>query len=169
MLQEAAIGLAGEQTAIGDAIGLATKRLEQQAKGKKVMILLTDGASNAGEVAPLKAAEIAAQAGITIYTVGIGADELEVPTPFGIQRIRPGSDIDEASLQSIAETTGGRYFRARNTAQLSQIYALLDIVQPVVEGRQTFRPRTTLFYWPLAASLLMAVLVALPPVRGTTA
>lgn len=166
LLQEAAIGLAGEQTAIGDAIGIAVKRLQQQAQGKKVMILLTDGASNAGEVTPLKAAQLAAQAGITIYTIGIGADEMDVPTIFGMQRVKPASDIDEATLQTIAQTTGGRYFRARNSEQLSQIYALLDSVQPVVEDRQTFRPHTTLFYWPLALSLALASLLVLPAARG---
>ncbi len=159
MLQEAAIGLAGEQTAIGDAIGLAIKRFKQRRQGNRVLILLTDGVSNAGEVAPLKAAELAAKEGVTIYTIGIGADEMLVPTLFGTQRVNTSGDLDEKTLRGIAAATGGRYFRARDSEQLNRIYALLDKLQPVDQDQQTFRPHKALFFWPLAASLLLAALL----------
>ncbi len=166
MLQESAIGLAGEQTAIGDAIGLAIKRLLQNPQGDKVLILLTDGASNAGEVQPLKAAELAAREGLTIYTIGIGADEMVVNSPFGGQRVNPSADLDEKTLGAIARATGGRYFRARDGKQLERIYSMLDALQPVVQDKQTFRPRHALFYWPLGAAMLLAGLLMLPAVRG---
>lgn len=162
MLDESAIGLAGEQTAIGDAIGLAVKRLRDQPPGNRVLILLTDGVSNAGELSPLKAAQLAAKAGVTIYTIGIGADSMQVPSLFGMQTVNLNGDLDEATLRAIANTTGGRYFRARDSAELNQIYGVIDKLQPVDQQTQTFRPRTTLFYWPLAASLLLASLILLP-------
>jgi Ca-activated chloride channel family protein len=161
LLDEAAIGLAGEQTAIGDAIGLAVKRLRQSSQGDKIVILLTDGVSNSGEVAPLKAAKLAGKEGIMIYTIGIGADEMQVSTIFGTRTVKTESDLDEDALRGIAAATGGRYFRASDTKQLSQIYTLLDKLHPVNQGEQTLRPHTTLFYWPLALSLLLAGLIAL--------
>ena len=82
LLDESALGLAGQNTAIGDAIGLAVKRLRKQATESRVLILLTDGANTAGEVSPLKAAELAAQDGLKIYTIGIGADEMVVRSFF---------------------------------------------------------------------------------------
>lgn len=161
LLQESAIGIAGEQTAIGDAIGLAVKRLLQNPQGNKVLILLTDGASNAGEVPPLKAAELAAKEGLTIYTIGIGADEMLVNSMFGTQRVNPSADLDEKTLGAIAKTTGGRYFRARDSKQLNQIYGELDKLQPVAQDKQTFRPQRALFFWPLGAALMVAGMLLL--------
>lgn len=166
LLQDSAIGLAGEKTAIGDAIGLAVKRLLQNPQGNKVLVLLTDGASNAGEVQPLKAAELAAKEGLTIYTIGIGADEMRVNSLFGSQRVNPSVDLDEKTLGAIAQATGGKYFRARDGKQLDQIYAMLDALQPVVQDKQTFRPQHALFYWPLGMAMLFAGLMTLAVARG---
>jgi len=165
LLQDSAIGLAGEQTAIGDAIGLAVKRLLQNPEGNKVLVLLTDGASNAGEVQPFKAAEMAAKQGLTIYTIGIGADEMVVNSFFGNQRVNPSVDLDEKTLMAIANETGGKYFRARDGKQLAKIYTLLDELQPVAQDKQTFRPQRALFYWPLGAAILLAGLLMLPIAR----
>jgi Ca-activated chloride channel family protein len=165
LLEESAIGLAGQETAIGDAIGLAVKRLrerrEQEAEERGVLILLTDGANTAGEVEPLKAAELAAAAGLTIYTIGIGADEMIVRSLFGSQRVNPSRDLDEETLTAIATATGGRYFRARDLQGLSQIYALIDELEPIARESRVFRPQRALFHWPLAAALLLGALVAL--------
>lgn len=169
LLDESAIGLAGEETAIGDAIGLAVKRLRETNEGDKILILLTDGVSNAGEVAPAKAAELAAKEGITIYTVGIGSEYMKINTLFGTQTVKTPNDLDEDGLREIANATGGRYFRASDTQQLSQIYTLLDKLHPVEQGQQTLRPRTTLFFWPLSLSLLLATLILLASRRGVTA
>lgn len=155
LLDESAIGLAGPSTAIGDAIGLAVKRLRVQEKQSRVVILLTDGANTAGEVDPLSAADIAAREGLKVYTIGIGADEKIVRSLFGSRRVNPSTDLDETTLQAIADKTGGRYFRARDTEQLEQIYQILDELEPIEKDVQRFRPQTTLYHWPLALSLLL--------------
>jgi Ca-activated chloride channel family protein len=169
LLQEAVIGLAGKETAIGDAIGLAVKRLRDHPVDSRVLILLTDGANTAGEVSPLKAAELAAQAGLKIYTIGIGADELLVRSLFGTRRVNPSQDLDEKTLTAIAETTGGRYFRARHLEELQQIYQLLDRLEPVNEDAQYFRPRHALYPWPLAGALLLALALLILHQRGLAA
>lgn len=161
LLQEAAIGLAGEQTAIGDAIGLALKRLANSEKTSRVLILVTDGANTAGEVSPIKAAELAADKGLKIYTIGIGADELIRKTWFGEQKVNPSAQLDEKALRGIADITGGRYFRARDTSELVEIYDLLDELEPVEQDDEKFRPTTALFYWPLAFALCLGLAIGL--------
>jgi Ca-activated chloride channel family protein len=157
LLLESVIGLAGKKTAIGDAIGLAVKRLRDNASESRVLILLTDGANTAGEITPSRAAELSASAGLKIYTIGVGADEMVVRSLFGQRLVNPSQDLDEETLRDIAQKTGGRYFRARNTAELEQIYKLLDELEPVEIEALSFRPTEALFYWPLAAALLMAL------------
>lgn len=163
LLNEAAIGLAGKATAIGDAIGLAVKRLRERDAEGRVLILLTDGANTAGEVRPEQAAEFAAEAGLKIYTIGIGADRMEVRSLFGSQVVNPSRELDEETLTAIAEKTGGRYFRARDTAELAQIYHLLDKLEPAQEEKKLFRPTQALFYWPLGGALALAGLTLLIP------
>ena len=165
LLNEAFLKLAGESTAIGDAIGLAVKRLKEQSTDSRVLILLTDGANTAGKVTPVKAAEIAAQEHLKIYTIGIGADEMVVRSFFGSRRVNPSRDLDEKTLTAIAEKTGGRYFRARNTNELQQIYQLLDELEPVEKDKQFFRPRSELFFWPLAAALFLASIISFTRLR----
>jgi Ca-activated chloride channel family protein len=155
LLNEAVIGLAGDNTAIGDAIGLAVKRLKNQPDNSHVLILLTDGANTAGEVTPLKAAELAAANKLKIYTIGIGADEMLVPSLFGNRKVNPSQDLDEKTLVKIAESTGGYYYRARNTDELNNIYMRLDELEPVEKDKQYFRPRTELYMYPLALALAL--------------
>ncbi|OUS09418.1 BatB protein [Gammaproteobacteria bacterium 53_120_T64] len=161
LLQEALIGFAGKGTAIGDAIGLGVKRLKDKQENSRVIILLTDGANTAGEVEPLKAAELAAAYGVKIYTIGVGADEILRRSLFGVRRVNPSADLDEGTLRAIAAQTGGQYFRARNPQQLAQIYAILDQLEPVSQDAETFRPTRALFYWPLGAALLGSGLLLL--------
>jgi len=170
LLNESFIGLAGKKTAIGDAIGLAIKRLKDKAAESRVLILMTDGANTAGEVKPLKTAELAARSGLKVYTIGIGADAVVVRSLFGGKRVvNPSRDLDEKTLTAIAEQTGGRYFRARNTEQFEQIYALLDELEPVDQEAQVYRPFEALFYWPLTLALsLVMLLAALPAGRRVT-
>jgi len=165
LLNEAVLGLAGDSTAIGDAIGLAVKRLQNQNVKSRVLILLTDGANTAGKVTPLQAADLAAQYHLKIYTIGIGADEMLVRSFFGTQKVNPSRDLDEKTLTAIAEKTGGRYFRARNTQELQQIYQLLDQLEPVEKDKQFFRPRAELFFWPLAMALLLAAIISFARLR----
>ncbi len=177
LLNESAIGLAGQKTAIGDAIGLAVKRFlhSKSSKNKNkninkswVLILLTDGANTAGNIEPLKAAELAAEEGLKIYTIGIGADEMVVRDFFGMRRINPSADLDEKALKQIAEKTGGRYFRARDTAELEKIYALLDKLEPIQEDNLVFRPTKALYPWPLGIALLLSSIIIIFQTIGTT-
>ena len=172
LLGESVIGLAGKETAIGDAIGLAILTLEEAGieDGRRVLILLTDGANTAGEVDPLKAAELAAERSMVIYTIGIGADVMLQQTLFGVRQFDPSQDLDENALRQIADTTGGRYFRARDVAEFAEIYDELDRLEPAESDEAGFRPVTEYFFWPLGASVLLAlagtIVAALPRWKG---
>ena len=156
LLEESAIGLAGEKTAIGDAIGLAVKRLRDNPENMRVLILLSDGANTAGEVQPLQAADLAAKEKLKIYTIGVGADEMLVRDFFGTRKVNPSEDLDEKAMTEIATKTGGRYFRARDTQALEKIYTMLDDLEPVEKDKRFYRPRAELFPWPLGLALLLA-------------
>ncbi len=159
-LMEAQIGFAGQQTAIGDAIGLAVKRLKDRPAQSRVLILLTDGQDTASTVAPIDAANLAAELNIKIYTIGIGADEMTLPglfgSSFGSRQVNPSEDLDEETLKNIATLTGGQYFRARNPRELVNIYGLLDTLEPVEQATELYRPRQALSYWPLLAAILLS-------------
>jgi len=164
LLLESEIGLAGEKTAIGDAITLAVRRVHEQKAdaGEQVLVLLTDGANTAGEVQPLKAAELAQQVGLRIYTIGIGAETMDVSSLVGGRRaINPSADLDEATLTAIAQQTGGRYFRATDTASLQDIYKLVDELEPVEESESGFRPVKSYYFWPLGAAFALVALLCL--------
>ncbi|MBE9538935.1 MAG: VWA domain-containing protein [Proteobacteria bacterium] len=163
-LMEAQIGFAGQETAIGDAIGLAVKRLKERPAESRVLILLTDGQDTASTVRPIDAARLAAELKIKIYTIGIGADEMTLPglfgSSFGSRQVNPSADLDEEGLQKIAQLTGGQYFRARNPQELANIYGLLDTLEPVEQALEMYRPRQSLSYWPLLGALLLSFLLA---------
>ncbi|MCB1706076.1 MAG: VWA domain-containing protein [Halioglobus sp.] len=169
-LSEAQIGFAGEETAIGDAIGLAVKRLKERPAESRVLILLTDGQDTASSVKPLDAAKLAAKLGIRIYTIGIGADSLTLPglfgSSFGSRQVNPSAELDEATLQEIAHITGGQYFRARNPQELLNIYSVLDELEPVEQETTLYRPRQALGYIPLLGALLLSFLLALRHCRS---
>jgi len=159
-LSEAQLGFAGNATAIGDTIGLATKRLRDRPADSRVLILLTDGANTFG-AAPTKAAGIAAEAGIRIHTIGVGADVRYEKSFFGRTRARKTStDLDEKTLYAVADTTGGQYFRAHDAKELQTIYAKLDELEPIPVD-QTFRPTRSLSYWPITLALLLFGLLLL--------
>ena len=160
MLQETEIGLAGKETAIGDAIGLAVKRLKEQPAESRVLVLLTDGANTAGEVSPNQAGELAKEQGLRIYTIGVGADSMEVDSLFGSRTVNPSRDLDENTLRHLAQSTGGLYLRAKNTEALTNVYAELDRLEPASTDVELFRPRTELFIWPLGLALGLSVLMA---------
>ncbi len=165
LLDESEIGLAGRETAIGDAIGLAVKRLRDDAASDRVLVLLTDGANTSGEVQPLQAAEFAARDGLTVYTVGVGADEMMVQDFFGSRVVNPSADLDEETLRTIAEQTGGRYFRARDAKGLEKIYEILDELEPVESDVEIIRPIDELFHWPMGIAWVLALLAALYSIR----
>lgn len=161
LLNETPLGIAGGKTAIGDAIGLSVKRLFDRPAESRILILLTDGQNNIGEVTPTQAAQIAAQQGVKIYTVGFGADELVVPGLLFNRTINPSSELDSKTLTEIAQVTGGIYQRARNARELNEIYEALDELEPIEQDQETYRPVKSLYYWPLGAALLMSLLFGL--------
>ncbi len=159
-LDTSAVGLAGRETAIGDAIGLAVKRLRERPAQQRVLILLTDGVNTTGALQPLQAAELAQTHQVRVYTVAFGSDGQR--GPFGMTL--PSAEIDEATLGKIADATGGRFFRARNTAELAGIYAELDRLEPIEQAGERIRPRQELFVYPAAAALALVLLaLALQP------
>ncbi|MCP4598042.1 VWA domain-containing protein [Neptuniibacter sp.] len=157
LLDEAQVGLAGKATAIGDAIGLAVKRFKQMENEQRILILITDGRNTAGVLKPLQAVELAKAEGLKIYTIGVGGG-----SQGGLlgSFLTQGSDLDEKTLTTIAEETGGRFFRAFDLDELAEIYALLDELEPVEQDSEFFRPIDPLFQWPLYAAFVLALVLA---------
>lgn len=162
-LADAQIGFAGPKTAIGDAVGLAAKKLIEQTQGERIMVLLTDGQNNMGSLAPLDAAKIAQKHQIKIYIAGLGSSRMVVDGFFGPQAVNPSLSLDEAEpeLKNVASMTGGRYFRARDRKALDGIYADIDRLEPIEADPQVLVPRKEVFYWPLAAMVLIIALRAM--------
>lgn len=155
-LRDSVVGLAGRETALGDAIALSVKRLREQPQGQRVLIVLTDGVNTAGVLEPLKAAELAKAEGVRVYTIAFGGSG--GMSLFGVKL--PGADdqVDEATLTKVADETGGRFFRARDTDELVNIYAELDRLEPVKDAGPAVRPRIERYPLPLAVSLLLGML-----------
>jgi len=166
-LDESFVGLTGRDTAIGDAIGLSIKRLMQQPASSRVMLLITDGANTAGEIAPMQAAQLAADQGIRIFTIGVGADATHQGGLQGLLNgdADPSIDLDEATLRDLAELTGGEYFRARDSASLEAIYQRLDQLEPSLRAGRPSRESIPLYPWPLAVAWLISLAMALQQVR----
>lgn len=156
MLDESVLGLVGRKTAIGDAIALAVKRFDAKQKSNKVLLLLTDGQNTAGKITPEQALELAIAKDITIYSIGIGADVMLQQSLFGTRRVNPSSELDEKTLTKLAQQTGGKYFRAKDSQGMELIYSLLDQLEPVEQDQQQMRPLTALFYWPLALAFILS-------------
>lgn len=155
------VGMAGEETAIGDAIGTASNRLKDLPSKTKIMILLTDGENSAGTLDPREAAQAAKAVGIKIYTVGVGSEgEVPFQTPYGYQRVK--IPIDEKLLKEVADTTGGRYFRATDTDALFQIYHTIDSLEKTsveVEVYHNYEEHYAFFLWPALLLLLLELVL----------
>ena len=169
-LRDAMVGMAGRETAIGDAIGLAVKRLRTQPAEHRVLILLTDGENTAGTLTPRKAAELARIERVRIHTIAFGG-EGDALSMFGMQIPVPGmaSGMDEDSLRQIAADTGGRFFRARDTRSLAGIYAQIDRLEPVARDGRAVRPRIEHYWTWLLAALAVAALGWLHALRRSGA
>ncbi|MFD0326217.1 MULTISPECIES: vWA domain-containing protein [Lysobacter] len=166
-LEDSLVGLAGQETAIGEAIGLAVRRLRDQPSDERVLILLTDGVNTPGTADPIRAAEIARDEGVRIHTIAFGGDGsmslfgIKIPTAGG------GAEVDEAALRRIAQVTGGRFFRAQDTAQLVGIYAEINRLEPVQRPGKAVRPRLERYAWPLGGAFVFALLAFAWPRRRT--
>lgn len=148
-LDRVRIGLIEDSTAIGSALATSVNRLRDQPSKSKIVVLLTDGMSNSGKVAPQTAAEAARAMGVKVYTIGAGAQG-EAPVPvrdeFGNQRIAMARvDVDEATLKSIADETGGKFFRATDTDSLKNIYAEIDRMEKTTHQVKKFEKHDELF------------------------
>ncbi len=168
-LQGAAVGLAGSQTAIGDAIAVAVKRLSALPEQARVVVLLTDGVNNAGSIAPREAARAAKAAGVRLYTIGIGATQMRIPGFFGTQLVNPSADLDADMLTAIARATGGRFFRATDSSELAEAYRTINALEPMPQLGPSLRPRHELFRWPLLVSLALLLLAIVPRRLGRVA
>jgi Ca-activated chloride channel family protein len=162
-LTDSTIGLAGRETAIGDAVGLSVKRLRDRPENQRVLVLLTDGVNTSGELDPNKAIDLAAANKVRIYTIGIGADAMRVSSMFGSRVVNPSADLDEKMLSTMAEKTGGRYFRARNSEELADIYRSIDKLEPAADTKQSLRPIDELYWLPLAGALAAGAFAFLLP------
>lgn len=148
MLEEADVGMAGQMTSIGKAIVKGIEMFEQDTIETKVMLLLTDGVDDGTNILPLDAAGLAKSDSVIIYTIGIGDPESD------------NSDLDENTLEEIAEMTGGQYFRAIDAERLEEIYAELDKLEPIEYEEKEYKPTTLLYYYPMGLALLIALLSA---------
>lgn len=147
-IQDASVGLAGKTTSIGDAIGLSIKKLQTTPENGRVIILLTDGASNSGLIPPLKAAELAKSEHIKIYTIGLSASEESSQTMANLFiSMQGGADLDEETLKEIATLTGGQYFRATNPASLHKIYQKIDLLEATRQETTPLRPQEQYYPW----------------------
>ncbi|WP_157982781.1 VWA domain-containing protein [Aliidiomarina minuta] len=158
LAREAQIGLAGQRTALGDAIGLSIRYFTERESEEQVVLMLTDGMINTGVINAEEALHLASSHDVKIHTIGIGSEEMVVRGIFGERRINPSADLDEVFLNQIAEASGGQYFRARNSAEMEQIYRLIDQIEPIQDEENSMRPRKALFHWPLALAFVLALL-----------
>ncbi|MGB8041145.1 MAG: VWA domain-containing protein [Pseudolabrys sp.] len=146
LLDQSEVGMAGQQTVIGDTIGLAIKTFETSTATQKLVILLTDGNDTASKVPPEHAADIARQKGVVVYTIG-----------FGDPNVTGENRVDLSTLREVASMTGGHFFRAEDGTQLAEIYADIDRLAPVKLETISWRPKLPLFQWPLGAAVILAL------------
>lgn len=160
-LVDATAGLAGKSTSIGDALGLAIKHLQAVSDKGRVIILLTDGANNSGILAPIKAAELAKNDGIKIYTIGLGSKADQQSFNGLFLSMNAAAELDEETLTQVAKMTGGRYFRATNMQSLHAIYQAINKIETTPQEHATVRPQIDYYPWPLALAwlLLMYLLI----------
>jgi Ca-activated chloride channel family protein len=157
LLEEAEIALAGEYTAVGDAIGLAIKRMRALPADSRALVLLTDGGNNSGNIGPRQAADIAAEFSIRIHAVGIGRPAVAAPNPYGIWSSEGAADFDREVLESLAGRTGGVYFHVLDTQGMQAAYAELDRLEPALGKDIKVYYGTALYPWPLGAALILSV------------
>ncbi len=148
MLEEADVGMAGQMTNIGKAIVKGIEMFDQDTIKTKVMLLLSDGVDAGTDILPLDAADLAAKDSILVYTIGIGDPD------------KPGADLDEKTLEEIAEMTGAQYFRAIDAERLEEIYEELDKLEPIEYEEEEYKPTTLLYHYPLGASIVLVLLLS---------
>lgn len=166
LMKEIETGLIEDGTAIGNGLATAVARMQNSDAKSRVVILLTDGVNNSGEITPQTAADIAKTYGIRVYTIGVGANgtaPYPVMTPWGVQMQNVEVEIDENLLKNIAETTGGRYFRATDNTKLSEIYSEINKMEKArttIDSFPIYKEMFTGFALIALACLLLEVLIS---------
>lgn len=162
LMGELEVGMIEDGTAVGMGLATAVKRLQSSDAASRVVVLLTDGRSNRGAIGPVTAAQMARALGVKVYTIGAGTRgtaRVPVDSPvLGRRYVSIRVDVDEATLQEIAELTGGRYFRATDRRSLEEIWAQIDELERTEIEVQNFTRYGELFHWPLAAGVLFLTL-----------
>lgn len=163
MLNDTVSGMAGNATAIGDAIGLSVRTLRERPEGSRVLVLLTDGEDNASSIPPLEAAKLAKQYGIRIYTIGVGRNGM-VPFPnqaggYGMAQV----SIDEGLLKEIAAMTGGQHFMATDKRALQSVYRKINELEKTESDQTIFLIREPLYYYPLGIAMGLLLILSLVP------
>ena len=159
LLDEAQISMVGKQTAIGDAIGLAVKRLHNRPLSQRVLILLSDGNNTAGIIPAPRAAHFAALEGLRVYTIGIGVKSAN--PLFGNKALSHAAVLNETTLKTVAKLANGRYFSAQDVEELKQVYTTIDEMEKVIIGQDYYHHVLELYFWPLGAALLLSFILAL--------
>jgi len=158
LVEKMEIGMAGDTTSIGSGIAIAGKRLKDLKAKAKILILLTDGRHNAGSITPEEAADAAHALGVKIYTIGVGGigpAPFRVQTMFGTRIVQQNVDLDEATLKKVAGIGGGKYFRAANSKELSEIYEIIDREEKTEVKVKEFFYFKELYPWFLASALIL--------------
>ena len=155
MLKEIGVGIAGEKTAIGDALLVALKQMKDIPSDKKVIILLSDGHANAGVVLPEEAIEMAKQMCVKVHAIGMGSEREIVQSLFFQHEINPSADLDEELLKKMASDTGGTYFRVKSSNDLKQVYDTINKIEPTEMDGQSIRPQKELFWIPLCCAMFL--------------
>lgn len=156
--------IAGQGTAMGDAIGLGVKKLRERPPGSRVLILVADGDNSAGMIPPVEAARLAGHEGIRIYAIGVGSAQTAVQIVEEGQLItRDDLTLDEEQLRAVAQASGGAYFRATDTRALEEIYRRIDELEKTESETRTIMIPTPLFHWPLGLALVCWLMLGLFP------
>ena len=162
VVDELQIGMAGESTALGNALGVAVKRLKSLEAKTKIVILLTDGRNNSGEVTPSEMASVAKELGIKVYTIGVGKKGGQAPFPinsfFGKKIVYQNVDLDDETLISIAKETNGKYFNATNTEELKNIYTQIDRLEKREVKSFSHVKYRDYYHYPLIFGLLILLI-----------
>lgn len=161
LLDSLEVGMAGDATAIGTALGVCVKRFKGIESVSRVVVLLTDGVNTAGTITPLTAARLAKSFGIKVYTIGVGSEgraPFQVDSLFGKKYVYLEADLDEETLRQIARLTGGQYFRATDTEALREIYRQIDEMEKTEIEVKEYTEYNELFLWFLLPALLLLLL-----------
>ncbi len=155
LLDEIGIGIAGTQTAMGDALALAVESVASVPAENRIVILMSDGVANAGNVSVEEALKVAKEVGVKVYTIGIGSDKQAIQDFFGFVQMNAGADLDEETLNKIARETGGQYFRAKSTADLQEIYNLINQLETTAAENISVRPRKEMAFYLILMALAL--------------